>query len=45
MLAERISVYEQLKEDKESLYSYKYKTEKDYKQEFEFLREADAVAL
>jgi putative transposase len=34
-----------LKDDKESLYSYKYKTEKQYKEEYEFLREVDAVAL
>lgn len=35
MLSERISIYEKLKEDKETLRSYKYKTEKEYKQEFE----------
>jgi putative transposase len=45
MLAEKIKVYEQLKHDKESLYSYKYKTEKDYKQEFEFLSEVSSRAL
>lgn len=45
MLAERKSVYEQLKDDKEKLYSYKYKTEKEYKQEFEFLKEASSRTL
>ena len=45
MLAERNRVHEQLKNDKESLHSYKYKTEKDYKQVFEFLKEPDAKAL
>ena len=45
MLAERISIYEQLKEDKESLYSYKYKTEKQYKEEFDWLKEVDSIAL
>ena len=45
MLAERISIYEQLKNDKESLYQYKYKTEKQYKEEFEWLKEVDSIAL
>ena len=38
MLNERIKIYNELKNDKEKLYNYKYKTEKEYKQEFEFLR-------
>ena len=45
MLAERINVYEELKDDKEKLYKYKYKTEKEYKQEFTFLKEASSRAL
>ncbi len=45
MLAERKKVYEQYKEDWETLYNYQYKTEKDYKREFEFLKEVDSIAL
>ena len=32
MLAERNEVYELLRDDKEELYAYKYKTEKQYKE-------------
>ncbi len=45
MLDERQRVYAELKEDKEALKNYKYTTEKQLKQEFEWLREVDAVAL
>ena len=45
MLEERKEVYKQLKNDKEALYSNKYKTEKQYKEEFEFLKEVDSKAL
>ena len=45
MLAERIDVYEQLKDDKETLYNYQYKTERQYKEEYPFLKEADSIAL
>ena len=45
MLEERKTVYEHLKNDKRALYNYKYKTEKQYKQEFEFLKEVDSKAL
>jgi putative transposase len=45
MLAERISIYEQLNDDKETLYAHKYKSEKEYKQEFEFLKEVDSISL
>jgi len=38
-------VYQQLKDDKEALYSYKYKTENEYKIIFPFLSEVDAKAL
>jgi putative transposase len=34
-----------LKDDKQALHTHKYKTERAYKQEYEFLKEADAVAL
>ncbi len=45
MLNERKEVYEWLKEDKERLYAYKYKTEREYKEEYPFLLEVDAKAL
>jgi putative transposase len=45
MLAERKKVYEELKDDKEKLYAYTYKTEKEYKQEFSFLKEVSSRAL
>jgi len=45
MLNERINVYEKLKNDKDILYLYKYKTEKEYKQEFLFLKEVSSRAL
>ena len=45
MLAERNNTYQQLKEDSEALRAHKYKTEKEYKQEFEFMRDVDSKAL
>jgi putative transposase len=45
MLTERNEVYELLKSDKNQLYNYKYKTEKQYKAKFEFLKEVDSKAL
>jgi putative transposase len=45
MLAEHIEVYEKLKEDRRALYEYKYKTEKDYKAEHDWLYEVDSIAL
>ncbi|MFX0069509.1 MAG: RNA-guided endonuclease TnpB family protein [Candidatus Hermodarchaeota archaeon] len=45
MLNERKEVYEQLKEDKNALRAYAYKTENQYKMEFPFLKEADSIAL
>lgn len=45
MLEERKTVYEQKKNDKKALNNYKYKTEKQYKQEYEFLKEVDSKAL
>jgi len=45
MLKERIEVYDYLKNDKEKLYSYKYKSEKEYKELFPFLKEVPSRAL
>jgi putative transposase len=45
MLAERIETYKTLKDNREALYTHKYKTEKEYKAEHEFLKEVDAFAL
>ena len=45
MLAERNDIYQQLKKDSETLREHKYKTEKDYKQEFGFMKEVDSKAL
>ena len=45
MLAERKEVYDKLKHNSRELYEYKYKTEKQLKDEFEFLKEVDSVAL
>lgn len=45
MLAERNGVYQQLKDDSEALKAHRYKTEKEYKQEFEFMKEVDSKAL
>jgi putative transposase len=44
-LNEKITVYEKLKHDKNLLYSHTYKTEKDYKEEFQFLSEVSSRAL
>ncbi len=45
MLGERQEVHNKFKDDKKSLYTHKYKTEKDLKVEFEFLKEVDSKAL
>lgn len=45
MLNERIEVYENLKNNKKELYDYKYKTEKEYKGEFEWLSLGSSRAL
>lgn len=45
MLSERKEAYEQFKDDKDKLHSYAYKTEKQYKSEFEFLREVESTCL
>lgn len=45
MLGERKQVWEEHGGNKEKIYGWKYKTEKQYKEEFEFLKEVDSVAL
>jgi len=45
MLSERKNAYEKLKNNKEELKKYKYQTEKEYKQELEWLKEVDSIAL
>lgn len=45
MLHERKEVYKKLKDDKRKLYEYSYKTEKEYKEEYEWLKEVDSIAL
>jgi len=45
MLEERKQIYEQLKDDTQALYIYNYKTEKEYKNKFPFLKEVDSKAL
>ena len=38
-------IYEELKNDKHTLYKYTYKTEKEYKEVYSFLKEVDSKAL
>jgi putative transposase len=45
MLAEKQSIFELYKEDKESLKQHNYKTEKQYKEEFNWLSEVSSRAL
>lgn len=45
MLAERKETYDNLKDDKEKLKNHKYRTEKQYKESFDFLKEVDSIAL
>lgn len=45
MLAERKDTYEQLKDKPRELYEHKYRTEKQLKEEFEFLKEVDSISL
>lgn len=45
MLGERIDIYEKYKDDKESLYSHTYTTEKDFKDKFDWLKEVDSISL
>ncbi len=45
MLAERRKVYERLKDERDTLKNYTYKTEKQYKAQYPFLKDADSIAL
>lgn len=45
MLSERKEVYAKLKDKPRELYEYKYRTEKQLKEEFEFLKEVDSISL
>ena len=45
MLSERKEVYDKLKHNSRELYEYKYKTEKQLKEEYDFLKKVDSVAL
>ena len=45
MLSERKEVYSKLKDKPRELYEYKYRTEKQLKGQFKFLKEVDSVAL
>jgi putative transposase len=45
MLAHRKEVYEQFKDDKEALKQQKYKLPADFKEEYEWLKEVDSLAL
>lgn len=47
MLAERKSIYELHKDDenRRALWAHKYKTERDYKQEFEWLKDVESSSL
>lgn len=45
MLHERTKTYQHLKDDKDALYFHKYKTEKEYKVDYTFLKEVDSKAL
>lgn len=45
MLSERKEVYAKLKDKPRELYEYKYRTEKQLKEKFEFLKEVDSISL
>lgn len=45
MLSERKEVYTKLKDKPRELYEYKYRTEKQLKEKFEFLKEVDSISL
>ena len=45
MLSERKCIYAKLKDKPRELYEYKYRTEKQLKEEFEFLKEVDSISL
>jgi putative transposase len=45
MLGERKEVFEKLKDNKTKLYGFKYTSEKEWKEKYNFLKEVDAQAL
>lgn len=45
ILEEHMKAYEENKDNIRNLYEYKYKTEKEYKEEYEWLGEVDSIAL
>ena len=45
MLSDRKDIYAKLKSKPRELYEYKYRTEKQLKEEFEFLKEVDSISL
>lgn len=45
MLHERTDTYRRLKDDKHTLHSHKYRTEKEYKVDYPFLKDVDSKAL
>lgn len=45
MLAERKEIYSKLKDKPRELYEYKYRTEKQLKEEFSFLKDVDSISL
>ena len=45
MLSERKEIYSKLKDKPRELYEYKYRTEKQLKDKYGFLKEVDSVAL
>ena len=45
MLSEKKDIYAKLKGKPRELYEYKYRTEKQLKEEYEFLKEVDSIAL
>ena len=45
LLSERKEIYSKLKDKPRELYEYKYRTEKQLKEEFSFLKEVDSISL
>lgn len=45
MLVERKNTYELLKDNKRELYEFKYKTEKQYKEEYKWMKDVSSIAL
>ena len=45
MLSERKQIYEKLKDNRDKLYHYKYKTPAQIKQEFQYMNEVDSQAF